>query len=189
MRRQLAQTLMRQGLHAFVLETIAPLNDSVADNCVRGDLELFEEHLYAEQVQGVLRSAIHSIQHEGKAPCVVVASLASDSRALGRVMLEAVLSVGGAICIPLGAETPGREIARAASVHYAQVVALSFSTLTHDTSTSLSELRTLLPRGIEIWASGSSLARMKKLPAGIAFLYEIAQLPAMLHKWRSTHGQ
>ena len=189
LRRQLTQTLMRQGLHAFVLDTIAPLNERVVEEWMRGELELYEEHLYTEQAQGVLRSAIHSAQHEGSAPCVLVAGLANESRALGRLMLEAMLCVGGAVCIPLGAEIPRREIARAAAAYNAHVVMLCISAMSHDTASGMAELRTLLPRNVEIWASGTALTRLKKPPQGVHLMFEEADVLVRLQTWRMSHGQ
>ena len=42
---------MRQGLQRFVLETMTPLNRAVGDAWMRGELQVFEEHLYTEQLQ------------------------------------------------------------------------------------------------------------------------------------------
>lgn len=187
LRRHLTQTLMRQGLHSFVLDTVSPLNDLVAAHWMRGDLELFEEHLYAEQMQGVLRSAIHAIQHEGRAPCVLLASLTSESRTL--LMMEAVLSVGGAICVPLGAQTPVREIARAVGAHRADVVGLSIKGLNHETTSGLAELRTLLAPGIKVWACCNDWSRLKRPPQGIEFAHILQQVPDLLQQWRSSRGQ
>ncbi len=186
LRRQLSQALMRQGLRHFVLDTVAPLNERVCDSWMRGDLELFEEHLYSEQIQGTLRSAIHSIQHEGRTPRVLLASFTGESRAL--LMMEALCCVEGAICFGLGAQTPCREIARAATAHDADIVGLAFETFNQDVISGLSELRTLLPRSVEMWASGKNAARTKKPTQGVEFAYEINRVPALLHKWRSSHG-
>ncbi len=184
--RQLSQALMRQGLRHFVLDTVVPLTDRVRDCWMRGDLELFEEHLCAEQIQGALRSAIHSIQHEGKAPRVLLATFTAESR--GLLIMEALCCVEGTICFGLGAETPCREIARAATAHEANIVGLAFSTINQDVISGLSELRALMPRGIEMWVSGSNSARTKKRAQGIEFVSEISRMPALLHKWRSAHG-
>ena len=56
----LANLLMRQGLQRFVLDTITPLNRAVGDAWMRGELQVFEEHLYTEQLQVALRAAINA---------------------------------------------------------------------------------------------------------------------------------
>ena len=57
----LRQLLLRQGLQEFVLRTAAPLTTAVGDAWMRGEMEIFEEHLYTELLQGVLRSAIQAL--------------------------------------------------------------------------------------------------------------------------------
>ena len=60
----LANMLMRQGLQKFVLETITPLNQAVGDAWMQGDLQIFEEHLYTEQLQVALRTAINAFPRQ-----------------------------------------------------------------------------------------------------------------------------
>ena len=50
----LTQWLMRQGLQRFVLETVAPLNRAIGDAWMRGELQIFEEHLYTELLKASL---------------------------------------------------------------------------------------------------------------------------------------
>lgn len=185
-RRQLAQALMRQGLKHFVLDTVVPLDEHVRGSWMRGDLRLFEEHFYAEHIQGVLRSAIHSIQHEGSAPRVLLATFTGEFRAL--LIMEALCCVEGAICLALGPETPCREIARAAAAHDAAIVGMAFGSFSQDVICGLSELRSLMPRGIAMWATGNNGARTKKLVQGVEFFHDMNDVPALLQKWRSSHG-
>ena len=58
LRQHLSVWLMKQGLQEFVVETVAPLNRAVTEAWMRGELEVFEERAYAEQLQVVLRSAM-----------------------------------------------------------------------------------------------------------------------------------
>ena len=60
----LANLLMRQGLQRFVLDTVTPLNRAVGDAWMRGDLQVFEEHLYTEQLQVALRAAINAFPRQ-----------------------------------------------------------------------------------------------------------------------------
>ena len=63
-----ANLLMRQGLQRFVLETLKSLNHAVGDAWMRGDLAVFEEHLYTEQVQVALRTGINAFPRQQGAP-------------------------------------------------------------------------------------------------------------------------
>src|SRR5690242_6282930 len=68
LRRHLNQALMRHGLQRFVLDIVAPLNIVIGDAWMRGEVAVFEEHLYTEQMNGVLRHAVATIQPPGRAP-------------------------------------------------------------------------------------------------------------------------
>ncbi len=68
----LANMLMRQGLQKFVLETITPLNQAVGDAWMRGELQIFEEHLYTEQLQVALRTAINAFPRQTGTPRVLL---------------------------------------------------------------------------------------------------------------------
>ncbi|MFN7276860.1 MAG: MerR family transcriptional regulator, partial [Betaproteobacteria bacterium] len=127
LRQRLNQMLMKQGLLRFVVETVAPLTTAVGEAWVRGEFAVFEEHLYTEQIQGLLRNANTSPQAHSTSPRLLLTSFPTDPHHLGLLMVEAALVVEGATCIPLGTETPAPEIVRAASAHRADIVALSFS--------------------------------------------------------------
>ncbi|NBO95420.1 MAG: MerR family transcriptional regulator, partial [Betaproteobacteria bacterium] len=61
LRRALSQAALRLGLDRFVREVAAPLNALVGDAWARNQFEIFEEHLYTESMQVVLRNAISNI--------------------------------------------------------------------------------------------------------------------------------
>src|SRR5690349_7200905 len=56
----LATLLVRQGIQRFVVETVAPLNRAIGEAWMRGELQVFEEHLFSEQMQLALRGAINA---------------------------------------------------------------------------------------------------------------------------------
>jgi methanogenic corrinoid protein MtbC1 len=190
LRRHLSQTLMRQGLQRFVTDTVAPLNVAVGDAWIRGELAVFEEHLYTEQIQGLLRNAIASMQAQGRAPRVLLTSLPNEPHGLGLLMVEALLAVEGAACIPLGTETPCDDIVRAAVAHRADIVALSFSAMFSDKAAvaGLMELRTLLASPILIWAGGACIQRIRKPIAGVDLLGSLEALIDKVKEWRTLHA-
>jgi len=61
LRRKLHQAVAAMGHFRFVTELVAPLNGMVGDAWMRGELQIFEEHLYTESITSVLRQAINSI--------------------------------------------------------------------------------------------------------------------------------
>lgn len=68
LQQALANLLMKQGLQRFVLDTLTPLNRAIGDAWMRGELEVFEEHLYTEQLQVALRTAINAFPRQTGTP-------------------------------------------------------------------------------------------------------------------------
>lgn len=123
LRQRLNHLLMKQGLQRFIFETVAPLTAAVGDAWVRGDFAVFEEHLHTEQIQSLLRNAIASAPAHNRAPRVLVTSLPTEQHKPGLLMVEAMLVLAGATCIPLDTEVPATEIVRACAAHRAWQVA------------------------------------------------------------------
>ena len=58
LRRQLGQSMARLGLAPFLVSVVGPLNARIGQAWSRGQLEVFEEHLYTESIQAMIRNAI-----------------------------------------------------------------------------------------------------------------------------------
>lgn len=188
LRHRLSLALAMQGLKPFVLETVVPLNLAVGNGWMNGRLAVFEEHLYSELVRSILRNAISAIQPQGKAPRVLLTSLPGEQHSLGLLMAEAMFVVEGAFCIPLGNETPVRDIAAAALGHRADIVALSFSASYSEQKAleGLQDLRELMPAASQIWAGGSAVARIRKPPADVRLIGGLAEIAGQVAQWRSV---
>ncbi len=105
LRRELALLAVKAGLARFVADVIAPLTALVGEAWARGELAIFEEHLYTESVQGVLRNAIASIPHPGDSPRVLLTTVPQEPHGLGVLMAEAMFALEGARCVSLGVRT------------------------------------------------------------------------------------
>ena len=116
----LANLLMRQGIQQFVLETLASLNHTVGDAWMRGELAVFEEHLYTEHIQIALRTVIHAFPRQTGAPKVMLTTFPGEQHGVGLLMVEALLVPEGAQCISLGVQTPIEDIRRAALAYDVQ---------------------------------------------------------------------
>src|SRR5690606_3134231 len=127
LRRALSEAALRMGLDRFVADVVAPLNRLVGEAWACGDFEVFEEHLYTEAMQGVLRTAIGNIPPSSARPRVLLTTFPSEPHGLGLLMAEALMALEGCRCLSLGVQTPIRNIALAAEAQHADVVALSFS--------------------------------------------------------------
>jgi methanogenic corrinoid protein MtbC1 len=189
LRQHLAQMLMKQGLQRFVLENVAPLNKLIGEAWMRGELAVFEEHLYSEQIQGVLRAAIANLHQPSKPPRVVLTSFPNEEHRLGLLMVEALLTVEGVTCIGLGNQIPLPEIVQAALAHRADVIALSFSSAfqTNAAVAGLKELRSALPQGVAIWVGGGGMERVRRPIPDITVIRSLEQVLEVLREWRSAH--
>ncbi len=169
------QRLARQGLQSFVQDTVAPLTQRVGEAWEDGSFEVFEEHLFTELTKRLLRQAIATLPARPLGRRILLTTVPEERHSLGLLMVEAVLSIEGAHCIPLGPQMPLIEIARAAAAHQAEVVALSFSSAFPQRQIAglLQQLETLLPAGVELWAGGAGIAKLPEIP-GIHFFTTLA---------------
>lgn len=183
----LTTLLVRQGVQHFVQDTIAPLNRAVGDAWLRGELAVYEEHAYAEQVQVALRGAIHAFPRHGGRPRMVLTTLPGEGHALGLLMAEALAVPEGASCVSLGPQTPIDDIRAAAAAYRAQIVALSFSAgfPLRQAAESLASLRRELPADVALWAGGELTRRLRKTMPGIVLLPDLATTLAALRSFRA----
>jgi DNA-binding transcriptional MerR regulator/methylmalonyl-CoA mutase cobalamin-binding subunit len=190
-RNALQQALMKQGLLRFVSETVTALNHWIGEAWLAGRVAIFDEHLYSEHVQNILRNAIIAQPGRGSAPRVLLTSLPGEKHRIGLLMVEAVLAAEGAACVALGTETPVIDIKHAVPAYEVDIVALSFSSAVTQSAAlaGLSELRGLLPDGTEIWGGGGALARTRKAPEGILLLRSFDDMRYALERWRVEHAR
>jgi MerR family transcriptional regulator, light-induced transcriptional regulator len=183
----LATMLMREGLQNFVRDTITPLNRAVGDAWMRGELQVFEEHLYTEQLQAALRTAINTFPRQAGIPRVLLTTLPSEQHGLGLLMVEALLVPEGVQCISLGSQTPLDDIRRAALAHKAHIVALSFSAAfpLRQATDGLSTLRRQLPPSIQVWAGGEMTRRVRKTLPGVVLIPDLGASVNALRNWRA----
>jgi len=183
----LANLMMRQGLQRFVLDTITPLNRAIGDAWMRGELQIFEEHLYTEQLQVALRAAINAFPRQNGMPRVLLTTFPAELHGIGLLMVEAMMVPEGVHCISLGPQTPLEDIRRAALAHKVQIVALSFSAAfpLRQATDGLATLRRQLPSQVSLWAGGEMTRRVRKTIPGIVLIPDLASTINALRSWRS----
>ena len=193
LRHALLQAQWRMGLAPFVTDVVAPLTTAVGEAWVQGRFEIFEEHLYTEVITGVLRSAIATLamppQSPGlQRPRVLLTTVPREPHGLGLLMLEALLTLEGCVCISLGTQTPLSDIVQAAQAHRADVVALSFTNLQSGpvVITQLRELRRQLPPERALWVGGSCSALYQKPLLGITAVQGLSAVAPLVTQWRSN---
>jgi DNA-binding transcriptional MerR regulator/methylmalonyl-CoA mutase cobalamin-binding subunit len=192
LRHSLNQALVTLGHQRFINLLVAPLNGLVGDAWMRGELEIFEEHLYTETMISVLRQAINNIPDTGAGsqPCVLLTTFPQESHGLGLLMAECILKLHGCRCLSLGVQTPLRDIVMAAQAHQADVVALSFSLSLNPNHVldGLVELRAQLGPDVQIWAGGRCPVLQRRPPPGVLVLAQLDDIPQQVQTWRREHS-
>jgi len=187
LRQLMSRTASRIGLGRFVLEAVAPLNVQVGEAWMHGRMEVFEEHLYTETVQVVLRNALHLLPSASTArPRVLLATVPGEPHGLGLLMAEALLALEGCRCTSLGVQTPLWDIVLAAAALRSEIVALSYTGCTNpqQVTDGLIELRNKLPRGVALWAGGSAPVLHRRTIDGVRTLSSLEGVAAALADWR-----
>ena len=189
LRRQLGQARVALGLARFVTDVVAPLNTLVGEAWMRGQMEIFEEHLYTESVHVVLREAIHSVPVSAPLarPRVLLSTFPGEPHGLGLLMAEALFAISGARCLSMGVQTPVWDIVLAAAAQRCDAVALSFTGCMNPNQVidGLVELRAKLPPTVDIWVGGSAPVLHRRPVPGVTAIATLAGIDAEVQRWRS----
>jgi MerR family transcriptional regulator, light-induced transcriptional regulator len=195
LRFNLRRHLLRHGLVNTIEQLIAPLGVQVGEAWLSGQMSVYQEHLFTETVQTLMREALATMRaaepSAPSAPRVVLATLPRERHALGLLMVEALLGMEGCDCRPLGVETPVSEIVLAAQAMRADVVALSLSSKapTNDVLNGLRQLRVQLPANVALWAGGRAPAlRGRRVPAGVRVLAKAHDVVEEVAQWRARRS-
>ena len=188
----LHQAVIDLGAAKFVTDLVAPLSALVGETWMRGELEVFEEHLYTECVTTVLRQTIYeqTLTVPSQAPIVLLTTIPQEQHALGLLMAECMLALNGCRCIPLGVQVPVADIGKAAHAHQVDLVALSFSSSLNPNHVldGLKELRQLLPAKTAIWAGGGNAVLQRRPPEGVLVVRSLQDVTQAVQTWRALHG-
>ena len=192
LRHWLTLALARTGLATFVVDAIAPLTVDIGAAWVDGRIAVYEEHLYSEAVQAVLRSAMLPFQAglEPRAPRILLTTVPGEAHGLGLLMAEALMTLQACRCLSLGTQTPVADIVAATRAHRIDVVALSFSEslATSEALPALAELRASLPDTVTIWAGGAAAALRGLRSPGIRVMGRLVEIGQAVAEWRRPPG-
>jgi len=183
----LARALLRLGLQRFVIELAAPLNELIGDAWARGDIAIGQEHIYAEQMQHLLRQGIRSIPPGAQSPTVLLTTLPGEEHQLGLLMAQVCIAMEGARCIPLGVQTPAWDVAEVVRRQPIDVVGVSFSEALrlNVVCEMLEDLRARLPAAVELWAGGKRWTRARRVVPGVRFVAQLTEIPRVMAALRA----
>ena len=194
-KQALRQHIIKQGLGSTVEDLVAPLCVFVGEAWLRGELSVYQEHLFSATLQQVLREAIASVEASsptlGQHPRVLLATTPGEYHSLGLLMAECYLALESCARFELGSSTPVVEILQAIEHMKIDVLALSFSAYAsrNDVISSLQQLIDGVPAGVEIWAGGSATAlQSRSVPEGITVISRARDVAAHVNDWRTRHS-
>jgi methanogenic corrinoid protein MtbC1 len=179
------------GLSQAIEGIISPMAARVGERWMRGELAIYEEHLFTAVVQSVLLQGMAQLplQGAGEAPKVLLTTLNNEPHALGLLMAECMFAQMGCDRISLGPKTPVPDLAAAARVMHADIVALSFSSHSSpkEAHAAITQLREQLPDHIAIWAGGST-ATLRLVSGGKAATVfgSARELLGAITQWRAA---
>ncbi|HEX5486191.1 MAG TPA: MerR family transcriptional regulator [Limnobacter sp.] len=188
-KQTMSRLVLTRGLRRFVVDVVAPMNVLVGDAWARGYFEIFEEHLYTEVIQVVLRNALSTIQTSFKGPRVLLTTLPNELHGLGLLMAECIFGIEGAHTISLGTQTPIYDIGLACQSKNVDVVALSFSSVQSSPAVvdAVMELKRNLPPNTEVWCGGASSALRKRKSDDFILLDTLDDIVSAVTNWRRRH--
>ena len=187
LRQALTLAEARHGLRGFVTGVVAPLAQRVGEAWMRGELRIFEEHLFTESVQAVLHAALAALPLAQRRPRVLLATLPGEPHGLGLLMAQALLALEDCSCLSLGTQVPLDDLAAAAAAWQADVVALSVTGCQKRNLVlaSLAQLRALLPAECALWVGGAAPALRRGAPEGIRRVATLEEISQALAPWRA----
>ena len=172
------------GLQVFVREFIATCNQLVGEAWMRGELQVYEEHFYSEQINRLLRETLSRMSLPMNPPRVLLTTCPGEMHMLGLLMVEVVLRMANAETLPFGCEMPCSDIASAARKHQVDVVLLSFSSAYEgDVAEQVQTLQSLLPPHTEIWVGGGGCRGLRS-HGQLSVLANFNELDQCLNQWR-----
>ncbi len=169
----------QQGMQEFILHTVAPLLKATGEDWARGRLQIFQEHLLAEQLRRFLKAQI-AHQDITNSLTVMLATLPGESHTLGLLMVEALLAAKGIAAINLGSEVPMDQIQSAVHHFNVDILGITFSASYpyKHIRPHLRELREMINDEVVIWIGGEGAHGLRKLPNGVMKYSSLDKLPS-----------
>jgi methylmalonyl-CoA mutase cobalamin-binding subunit len=136
---------------------------------MRGELRIFEEHLFTECVRTALHAALGGLPAAQHGARVLLATLPGEPHSLGLLMAQTLLTLEDCVCLSLGVQVPIADIAAAAAAWRADIVALSVTGCMKRNLVlgSLAQLRAQLAAAVQLWVGGAAPALSRRQLDGV----------------------
>jgi len=189
-RNYIAGLIEADGLAEFALHRLPAFNQAVGDAWAGGRLGLHAEHHYSDAVQAVVQSHLLGRQPKDLQQRILLTTPPGELHALGLLSVQAALTLQGAECFNLGAQTPVADVMQAVKDWDITVLAISASlALRPDIARPyLVALRHAVPKRCKIWAGGQGFAFLQASPVAGVKVFDSTE--GAIGAWQkiSTHG-
>lgn len=188
LRQDLQQRLQEMGLAHFVCVFLPQANALVGDAWSRGEIRIFHEHLYTEELIRLLREALSALPSSKDRPRIMLTSTPAEPHTLGLLMAEALLRLAGCECLAFGPCMPFSEMGEAMIQHRIDVLALSFSAAySGPLDDEIGQLLTSIPPASQLWVGGAGTRRLKLQAPRLHIMQGLDQIDLHVAHWRNTH--
>src|SRR6187431_896410 len=171
----------------LVLEILAPLLARVGQAWLKGELCTASEHVASTLVREHATRVLRQIPADAGAELLLVSTPAAELHELGALLAASVAKIHGYDVLYLGPNLPAAEIARAARVARADLVAISIVAL--DSQAAAIELVALaeaLPKGVDLLLGGAQAQAVEVVAGcGLTVFGSLEQLERYLVDRRS----
>lgn len=184
LQQAMLEELRLNGLANMVLEHLPELNESVGEKWANGEISVYQEHLYSEVVQQVLRQVIFETDNAPSPPFALLATPPGELHTLGLLMVQSLLAIRDKKFISLGSQVPISELSKAVEKLSPFALGLSFSSAYPKRTIAgfVGELRDAIQTSTEIWIGGMGAQRAGKLPSGVRLFRSIPDFDSYLKK-------
>lgn len=193
LRDALGQEVIRLGLGDAIEQVFAPLSVQVGQAWLRGDLSIYQEHLFSEVLVGLLRENLARLDalqaRDAHGPRVLLTTLPGEQHLMGLLMAECFFALQRCQRFQLGSNTPLPDIEAAVAALDIDVLAISCSVhaSAREVLGGLTQLRHRIPESRAIWVGGSAPSlRSRKLPIGVVHVATASALVDQIVRWRQT---
>ena len=189
-RNYIAGLIEADGLAEFALHRLPAFNQAVGEAWAGGRLGIHAEHHYSDAVQALVQSHLLWLQPRDLQQRILLTTPPGESHVLGLLSVQAALTLQGAECFNLGAQTPVADVKQAVKDWDITVLAISASlALRPDIARPyLVALRHAVPKRCKIWAGGQGFAFLQASPVTGVKVFDNTE--GAISAWQkiSTHG-
>lgn len=172
----------------FVRDVVGPALREAGNRWHRGDFSVVQEHLVSGVIRRQLSYALDRLAVSADGPRILFTTLGGERHEMGSLMTAVVAASTGCRCVYLGPDLPVAEVGRFCQHQPVDLVALSLVTQpeVNDAGAQLRQLRTALPRSIQVWIGGQAAVLLSpaELPAGVVPVRGLDDFLESLHGLR-----